>query len=744
MNRIVYVKIVYVLLVVLLVTSSCSVMRFVPEDAYLLDKVTIKSDSSSLKTGQFDGFIRQRPNTKIFNYFKLSMLPFAFSGTDSTKRINRFLWRMGEAPVIEDTLVTNRTCQNIQSAVQNLGYFDAKVDVQRRIKRRKSAITYSIHPGSRYTIGQLEVQSKDAGIDSIIRQNPLQLKVGMPFDVNSLDAERSRLTGIAHNLGYYRFNREHIRFEADTTIVPLQGWLLMHVDPYQSNLGDKLPHRQYRIGKIDYKVQGGSKLRSGLLERLNFLKSGELYRETNVTRTYGAYGRLDAVMGSNISFTENSQDSSLLDTHILVTTSKPHTLSAELEGTNSAGDLGAAVALSYHNRDLFHGSEVLTLKARGAFEAIKGLEGYDDQNYIEASMEASLKFPDFIFPFLSRAFRRQARGTSELSLLYDNQNRPEFHRRVFTAAWRYRWTGKQPSMRHRIDLLDFNYVLMPWISETFKRDYLDDPSSRNAILRYNYENLFIMKWGYIFTYSTLAANLNSNYGTNAYQLRIGVESAGNVLNGISSLSNADRNTDGHYQMFNVAFAQYAKFDFDFSKSFVINSRNSFAFHVGLGVAVPYGNSTILPYEKRYFSGGANSVRGWSVRGLGPGSFRGSDGRIDFINQTGDLKFDMNIEYRSHIFWKIDGAAFIDAGNIWTLRNYPEQPGGQFHFDTCWRQIAVAYGVGLRLNFNFFILRLDGGMKAVNPAYADVRNHYPILHPRFGRDFTFHFAVGLPF
>ena len=187
-----------------------------------------------------------------------------------------------------------------------------------------------------------------------------------------------------------------------------------------------------------------------------------------------------------------------------------------------------------------------------------------------------------------------------------------------------------------------------------------------------------------------------------------------------------------------------KGDFDFSKSFRFSPENSLSVHFGLGIAYPYGNSSILPYEKRYFSGGANSVRGWSVRGLGPGSFKGADGRIDFINQTGDVKLDMNLEYRAHLFWKIDGAAYVDAGNIWTIRDYADQPGGQFRFDTFWRQIAVSYGLGIRLNFNYFILRLDSGMKAINPAYSDTRHHYPIIHPHFKRDFALHFAVGLPF
>ena len=167
-------------------------------------------------------------------------------------------------------------------------------------------------------------------------------------------------------------------------------------------------------------------------------------------------------------------------------------------------------------------------------------------------------------------------------------------------------------------------------------------------------------------------------------------------------------------------------------------------HGDFGVAWPYGNSKVLPFEKRYFAGGANSVRGWSVRELGPGKFKGTDGRIDFINQTGDMKLDLNAEYRTHLFWKFDGAVFIDAGNVWTLRAYDEQPSGQFKLGEFYKQLAVAYGLGLRLNFNYFILRFDGGMKAINPAYETAAEHYALWHPNFRRDFTFHFAVGLPF
>jgi outer membrane protein assembly factor BamA len=253
-----------------------------------------------------------------------------------------------------------------------------------------------------------------------------------------------------------------------------------------------------------------------------------------------------------------------------------------------------------------------------------------------------------------------------------------------------------------------------------------------------------MNSGYSFVFNSNRLNDNKLQNhKNVWQLRFNIETAGNLLNLTKNLLDAHRNKDGQYELFGIAFSQYAKADIDFVKNHPVNESSSIAFHAALGVAIPYGNSTMIPYEKRYFSGGANSVRGWSVRELGPGSYKGMDGQIDFINQTGNVKLDLSIEYRTYLFWKFYGAAFIDAGNIWNTRNY-SQSGGQFKLKTFYKEIAVAYGLGLRLNFDYFILRFDGGMKAINPSEPTGRKHYPIICPKLGRDFTFHFAVGLPF
>lgn len=737
------------LLVIMTVSAGCSVSRFIPEDEYLLNNVKIHSSDKSVSTTQLQGYVQQHPNSRWFSLIKVPMAPYLMSGRDSTKRINRFLQRVGQAPVIYSQDKALKTRNNIEAAVRNMGYLQANVDLMERKRGFKLNALYDIKPGPLYRVDTLDQQVNDSGVRAILDSTAVasRLHVGMPFDMNELDAERSRINRLLRSQGYYQFNKEFVRFEADTTLGNHKVALSLLVDDYHSASQPQYgPHRQFWVDSLRFVSDSTSKnmLRENVLRVKTAIQPGELYNEQLVQETYGNLSALGAVMNSSINMVPDTTDSASLNAVVYVTTNKRYAFNAELEGTNSAGDLGAAVVLSCQNRNLFRGSELLNVKLRGAFEAIKGLEGYENQNYIEYGAEVSLAFPDFKFPGVSRDFRRSSHAISEISLMYDSQNRPEFHRRVVTGAWRYRWSQRNRQLQHRIDLIDLNYVFMPWISKTFRQDYLENATSRNAILRYNYEDLFIMKWGYTFSYSSQPiSGATGNYGTNAYSIRFNVETAGNLLYGLTTLFHTNRNSDRQYTLFNIAYAQYAKGDFDFSKSFRFSPTNSLSLHFGLGVAVPYGNSRILPYEKRYFSGGANSVRGWSVRGLGPGTFSGADGRIDFINQTGDIKLDMNLEYRSHLFWKIDGAAFIDAGNIWTIRDYPEQPGGQFHFRTFWRQLAASYGLGIRLNFNYFILRLDGGMKAVNPAYTG-KKHFPIVHPRFKRDFALHFAVGLPF
>ena len=623
--------------------------------------------------------------------------------------------------------------------MQNQGFLHAGVSLYttKRKKAPKLDVTYLLHPGEPFLIGKVEYDIEDKNIqDRLQLDNPdnQMLKPGMRFTVEALDNERKRISNLLIDDGYFRFNKDFIHFSADTTGSKDIG-VTLHLMNYKANSNaPETPHSRYDIRKINYLSNDSDRihLRHQVLLNATALKEGSPYSASALQRTYNNFARLQAVKYTNIRFVE-APDSGMLDCDIQISTNKPSTISFQPEGTNTAGDLGAAASLTYTNRNLFRGSEQLSIELRGAYEAITGLEGYQDQNYQEYSIESKLVFPRFVAPLLSKNFRRRQTANTEYSVAWDLQNRPEFHRRVFSMAWRYRWAEPRHHLNWRFDLLDLNYVYMPWISETFKRDYLDDVDNRNAILRYNYEDIFIMKMGFGLTYSD-----------EVDAFRLNVESSGNLLSAFSKALNLKINSQGQRTFINIAYAQYAKADFDYTHLVRFDDRNVLALHAGFGVAYPYGNSKVLPFEKRYFSGGANSVRGWGVIELGPGGYKGNDGRIDFINQTGDMKRDLNAEYRTPLFWKFEGALFVDAGNIWTLRKYDEQPNGQFKLDKFYKQIAAAYGMGLRLNFDYFILRFDMGMKAINPAYESGDEHWAIIHPKLSRDFAFHFAVGLPF
>lgn len=718
--------------------SGCSATKFVPEGSYLLKSVQLKSDDKTLDATSLDSYIRQRANSKWFSLFKIPLGTYALAGRDSTRKLNRFLWKIGEQPVIFDSLQANLSCNDLRRAMQNMGYMHASASLAVKTKGKKLKAVYTLHPRERFYIGKVRYDIKDDSIAALLRAHNIEqqgLRTGMPFSVDVLNGERKRLTTLLANSGYYRFHRDFIQFRADSALHSNTVDLTLELLKYRANTQspDTL-HPRYFLRQIQYQgnEKGSAHLRSFVLRYNTMLSPGDAYNNAALLQTYQKFARLQAIRYTNIKF-EETPDTTLLDCNIQLSPNKVNTLSFQPEGTNTAGDLGAAASVTFENRNLFHGSEVLSIRLRGAFEAITRLEGYKDKNYQEYNIDTKLSFPRFVAPFLSYSFKKHSNATSELSLRYDLQNRPEFHRRVFSTAWRYRWAEAKHQRSYRFDLVDIDYVYMPWISETFKRDYLDNAYSRNAILRYNYQDLFIVKTGF---------GIHYNDGTNA--VKVNIETAGNLMNLVSHLSKAGENAEGRYTLFKIAYAQYAKGDADYTRLIQFDDRNALALHVGLGIAYPYGNSKILPFEKRYFSGGANSVRGWSVRSLGPGRFRGSDARIDFINQTGDLRLDLNAEYRTFLFWKLNGAVFLDAGNIWTLRPYEEQEGGQFQFHTFYKQIAVAYGIGFRLNFDYFILRFDIGMKAVNPAYQTAKEHYPLWHPRLKRDMAFHFAVGLPF
>lgn len=744
--------------------ASCSVYKYVPEGKYLLNKVEVTSDDKSVQdVSKFRNLSYQTPNSRWFGLFRFPLRFYSLTGTKS-----------GEAPVVYDNLLSEASCTDMKRSLMNSGYLNANVTYSLESKRRpKTTVKYELHPGKMFVVDSIRITVQDDAIKRILDEHKDEslLAPGINLDADILNDERIRIVNLAHKYGYYRFNRDHVSFVADTAWGSNKVGLRMIVAPGSvAEDGAVHPHEQFTISSIEYvlsdkngNLPGGTTassqvesyngfsimypgedskpmLRPKIIDIHSFLREGMIYNSDSVSKTYSSLSRLGMLRYSNISLEEMPGDDNQLRASVLLMGLPKHSFSFEIEGTNTAGDLGAAASVSFTDRNLFRGSEQLTMKVRGAYESISNLPGYTGDTYLEYGVEANLDFPEFLVPFLSQDIQRRSQATSRLSAKINAQQRPEFQKTIFSAGWSYRW-GDTWQKSHQLDVLDLNYLVVPWISDYFKSEYLDQVTSARSILKYNYEDLLITKIGYSFYYSN--ARINSILPFQ-YSVRIGFETSGNMLSLVADPLSFEKNEEGQYKVFGVAFAQYAKHDFSFTANWRLDRVNNLVAHAEWGIAIPYGNSTSLPFEKRYFAGGANSVRGWAVRELGPGTFHGNDRTIDYIRQSGDIKLGASLEYRSKLFWKVNGAAFVDAGNIWTIREYTEQPGGLFELDSFYKQIAVSYGLGLRFDFGFLVLRLDGGMKAYNPSGRTMYRRLPLLHPNLDRDFAFHLAVGYPF
>ena len=750
---------IYIVLLMFLGLTACQTTKYVPEGKYLLDKVAIKSDVKSIPKSEIKSYLRQTPNASILGFWKLQLDIYNLSNPDTSKWINRSLRKIGDAPEIYNPNLTSMSLYQIERFMNNKGYFDADVSSDMEVKKRKAKVTYIVKGNSPYVLHDYQVDLDHEDLQRIASDTTSSyVKRGMLFDSNVLDAERARITKQMKNLGFYFFEKDYLAYVADSALgnnsvnlqLHLSNNVLLAPDSVREKLFTKCKiksvsiHTDYdplqwnsgaartldTLRRDDYLISYGKKrnFRPQALISNCLIIPGQYYSMKTVEQTYVNFNAMSAIKYVNILFRE--VEPGWLHCVIVTTPAKTQAFSVEGEGTYSAGDFGVAGTLGYQHNNLFRGSEQLLIEGRAAYEWRK-VGG----NALEVGVDASLGFPSFLIPFSSKEFRKRDNAKTNINVSYNFQNRPlEYSRTIASAGINYSWF-RNPALRHSFDLVDFSYVYLPWISDEFKDYFLNNQS----VLKYSYEDHFIMRWAYNGSYSTY----NERHPLKNYvSMRYGVETAGNLLYGINHLFKMKPSEDGSYKVFNIRYSQYAKADFDIAFHQIIDENNRFVYHAALGVGVPYGNSASLPFEKRYYSGGANSVRGWSVRTLGPGTFRTEDTRIDFNNQSGDIKLDLNMEYRVKIVSVLEGALFLDAGNIWTIKEYDTQPGGAFRFDSFYKQIAVAYGVGVRLNLSFFILRLDFGVKLHDPALADEQRWR--IKPKWKDDMAFHFAIGYPF
>lgn len=729
---------------------GCNTTKFVPQGEYLLNKANIKvEDNKEVAVSSLKNYLQQKQNTEILGFWKLQLGIYNTSPLDTTKWVSRNARKIGEAPVIYSPELTDRSITQLHKAMQNKGYFRAQVDTTMRVKDRKIDITYHIQAGKPYTIRRYNVDFQQEELQQVAQnQRTALIREGMQFDVDMLNQERQRITSAMRRNGCFYFEEDYIRFIADSTRGREQVDLTVCMHDYFYQLTpaqQEQVFRHYKIAHvhfhIDYEIGrapegermrasmkgdyeftwvGDKLLRENVLIRNCPIQPGDMYNEARVERAYSSLNQLAPIKYVDISFDSISENE--LDCHIVLSRSKLNTVSVEAEGTYSAGDWGVAVGAGYANRNLFKGAEEFTIEGRTSYEWRQ-----NGGRAIEAKASTGLKFPNSL----------------AIDLNYNYQNRPEeYTRSIFGAGLQYQFRQRSLRLQHQFRFVDINYVYLPWISDAFRDQFLQSTN----ILKYSYESHFIVGWGYSGNYSSF----NSRQPFRSYSnINYNVETAGNLMQGLAQICNFPTDEDGKYTLFNTRFAQFAKADVSFTYNQIFNESHRLVYHADFGVAVPYGNSQAVPFEKRYFAGGSNSVRGWTARSLGPGGYRGSGSLIDFNNQSGDIRMNLSMEYRAKVWSIIELAAFVDAGNIWTIFDYETQPHGQFRWKEFYKQIALAYGVGLRLDFSIFVFRIDFGVKLYDPSrlydqWAGTQWRTVPNGLNWTEDMSFHFAIGYPF
>lgn len=752
--------------------TGCSPTKYVPQGQMLLDGVKIEADSCSVPTRELELYLKQKPNVKMLGLARFRLGMYSLSGRDSTKWYNRWIRALGQPPVIYDEQLTENSRRQIEQALVNSGYLNARVTIDSvaRPEKRRMSVTYKVDAGQPYRISSMTLSVPDSSIAAILRTDTAIYagRHGEPFNLDALDNMRFEITKLLRNKGYYAFKKDDVAFVADTTRGSSDIALTLRV----INPGG-LPHEQYyirnvyfitdynnvealthaRTGEQDtveykgvYVIYGKDRyIRPSILYEKCFIQPGAIYNESQVSRTYEFLSQLSILKYINIDVrpagVEDGQE--MLDAYVLLSRNRLQNVTFSLEGTNSEGDLGVGGSVTYRQRNLTHRSDELMLKARASYEHLgKSAEGFVNNRYTEYAGEVSYTIPKFEFPFIPFSYRKRRAASTEFAVSFNYQERPEYTRVIAGAAWKYKWTHKRKAftVRHTFDLVDINYVRLPKSTLHF----LDSIAPANPLLRYSYEDHFIMRMGYSFYRTNRKPGEQFFYQPTATTIRGSFEIAGNLLYALSALTGQEK-SGGVYKIFGIQYAQYVKAEADWTRVYNLTPCHAVALHAAGGVAVPYLNSRMVPFEKRFYAGGANGVRGWGVRSLGPGCYASTNNVANFINQCGDILLTLNLEYRLRAsgWWQwLEGAFFIDAGNIWTIRNYENQPGGEFKIDQFYKQIAASYGAGIRLNFSYFVIRFDAGMKAHNPARG--QRHWPLVHPRLRRDCQLHFAIGYPF
>jgi len=664
-------------------------------------------------------------------------------------------WRetVGEPPVIYDSAAAKVSVQQIELYLLKHGWFDAEASFEMfPIKKRQGKVVYTISAKEPYTIRSLILNIPDEALTIYTeksRSDRNTLQAGDQFNIEKLDAERELLNQYFRNRGYYDFNKELLYFNVDSSLSAHQVDLTLGIVPRKVPYpGDPdslvtVPYKRYTIENItiidkpyernkpiftsdtliieNYRLIDQNQLlvKPKILAQNILFKPGEYYEIANITRTYRRLSTLPIVGATSIQFfpLTEEEDNTYLRSVISITPTSKQAIAFEANGTNRGGFLGISGSANYRNKNAFGSAELFAFNISGGVEAqqlltqsesnnpgVAGIRNNTYFNTLEFGPEISLTFPTFLLPVKAERFAKSADPKTTIRANLSYQLRPDYERTRSFGAITYLWS-ESDRKKWQVSPLEVSLIKI-FRSPEFDAQLIEigDPFLINS-----FQDHFIVDARVVYTYNTQPTGPAKK---NLYFYSASIETAGNALRGLYSLSNAQKNDQGSYEVSGIAFAQYIKTQHDFRYYRNHNEKMETAYRLIGGVGVPLANLNVLPFEKSFFGGGANDIRAWQARTLGPGSYRDPQRNFDKI---GDILLEANVEYRFALIDVVEAAFFLDAGNIWTINSDPARPGADFEFDRFVSEIAFGTGTGVRLNFDFFIIRLDLGLQIKDPS-----------------------------
>lgn len=708
----------------LLLTVSCSTTRVLQENEYRLTKNSIEvTNDDDFNTNELTPYLQQKANS-------WTPMLYVYNWTNGRGKVwDKLVQKIGVKPLVFEEAKVGNTITNITNRLEQLGYFGSKVESDIKFRHKKAMVTYSVTLGKRIPISGIVLDLPPEGefTRDFLRDSAMTVKVGDYLSEAELEKETDRSVAVMRNLGYYDFSRSNYAFEADTLTSPGSAILTMRINEYTRNESprDAEPIRKFRFNDVTISYPATMKMRERVLKDLNTIVPGELYSETTVNNTYTRLSALNVFSSVNIGMTP--VDTNLVNAEIVLSQSRMQGFKLNLEASsNSSGLLGVSPQLSYYHKNIFRGGEWLTLSFMGNFQ----FKINDDVRSNEFGVSGGLSFPKF-FPLPYRFFDGAIPRT-EFNASYNYQNRPEYTRNMISTSLGYSGNVKNRFF-YQVYPVQLNIVRLSDMEDKFYSSLANDPFLKNA-----YQNHFDLGSGGMLYYTTNASGMPT---TDYHYARLQFDIAGNLLSAFKPLMRKNENGEG--MLWNTPFSQYARAEVTLGKTWFFgrNDGQSIATRFLVGVGYAYGNSSALPFEKHFYGGGANSLRGWQARTVGPG-FAQRDTSFVIPNQTGDMKMEANIEYRFNMFWKVAGAAFVDVGNVWTLNESTSSDESRFRWRTFGESLAANWGLGLRLNFGFLLVRFDFGLKVHDPA-----REQKWVAPRYWlrKDgYAFHFGVGYPF